>query len=88
MSIEQEYIMMDGQDIIFYTQKKNSPFEGFEIVHKGGNFGEGKNSTNRIEGYWADLRRETNFDRSHHQTSLLEVTKKIILIIIYFLGTN
>ena len=56
-----------------FLHQENSEYEGFTIIHEGGNFGEGCNSTNRIEGYWSDLRRETCFNKGFHPNSLLEV---------------
>lgn len=64
----------DGWAGYNFLDRANSPYEGFRVIHgPEGNFGHDIFSTNRIEGFWADFRRESNFDRGYHYANLREV---------------
>lgn len=67
-------IYHDGWAAYNYLDRPDSVYEGFRVVHgPDGYFGHDIFSTNRIEGFWADLRRESNFSRGFHYENLREV---------------
>ncbi len=54
-------IYHDGWLGYAFLDRPESLYEGFRVIHEGNHFGFDIFSTNRIEGFWGDLRRETNF---------------------------
>lgn len=66
-------IYHDGWRGYLFLEEPNSLYESFTIIHEGRNFGHDIYSTNRIEGFWSDLRREARFARGRHFQNIRDV---------------